>query len=214
MVVALFLDFPARDPRCSARGGEGKEPPSTQRLFPCLEPRRPPGRTRVTAPRGWPSTALWSPKLRPPWIAAPPQGTDPAPFARAGTPAARRLQDNPSPGPEIPELLRSLPGLPRTPAAEAAEIAEGRWPRPRLRRRRRPATASRAGWSPRSRSLPPPFSPPAFPGLPQWRVGGSRPVSSFRSRAPPPPQTNSPPHASGARTAPFLPRPGVWRGAV
>lgn len=75
-----FWDLPTRS---SAGGGAAKEPSSTEGLVPRPEPRRPPGRTRVTAPRDKPSPAPGPLKLRPPWIAAPPLKLRPRPL-RAG----------------------------------------------------------------------------------------------------------------------------------
>lgn len=191
-VAISFLDLPivARSPFFGRRRGQAKGP-----------------RPQSALPSPGTNPALGPLKLRLPQAVAPPsKETDSAPFAPAGILAAQFLPDNPSPMPEIPELFRPLPDLPRAPGEEEeAKIAEGHWPRP-LRRLGHPhplpapfappppQPPARAGVPDPGPSLPPPFSLPAFPALPQWRVGGSRPVSSFLLRATPPPIKHPSPH--------------------
>lgn len=133
-MVTSLLDFPTRDPHSSSGEGAGKALP---------------------LPWSDPSLARDQPSLRaspaPLACGSALRGTDSAPSALAGTPAALCLQDNTSLVPEIPEVHRFLPGLSRAPGAKAAEIAEGRWPRP-LHSPALPA--------------PPPLQPPSRAGVP------------------------------------------------
>lgn len=158
-------------------------------------------------------------KLRPPKAVAPPlEKTYSVPSVLAGTPSARCLQDSPSPVPEISELCRSLPGHPRRAERRQRRLPRGAGPAPSAGLA---AAAAAPPHPPHPRhrlprglefQIPVPpsfFLSPRLPGA--ATVAGLRiPASQLvPASSPSSPQINTPPHASGARTAPFLPRPSV-----
>lgn len=195
--MASFLDLPIREPHSFVGEGPSKELPPSGHLSPRLEPTRSDGRIRGTTPN---KESRQRELLRcPPATQAPPV---------LGCGPALREQTPPSPpwnsrGAVSPGQSLALAGVSRTPSISTRPPSasgsggggdcRGALAPPAPRARPPPPPFPRHPGLPRGLesqipARPPPFSLPAFPVLPQWRVGGSRPVSSFRPPAPPPPK--------------------------
>lgn len=202
-MVTSFLDLPivvGRSP-FFAREGAGQVPPPT--ACPSLSWNQPGPRASQAPPAPGCGPAL--------------KGNRPRPLRASWNPS-RAVP----PGPPLADAgdSRTFPTSSRPPSgagggggedcrgALAPPPPQARSPPPPRPLRPTPAAASRAARSPRSRSLPPSFSLPAFPVLPQWRVGGSRPVSSFLLGATPPPIKHPSPHL-GSPDRPLPPWAGV-----
>lgn len=124
---------------------------------------------------------------------------------------AQCLQDNPSLSRSFPNSSIST-GLSRSPGAEAAEIAEGLAPPPPRARHHRHPRRPPAGWSP-----PDPGPPSSFlsPRLPDAATVAGREIgqSAVPASSPSSPQIAYPSPSLRSPDRPFLPLPGVWRGA-
>lgn len=221
--MASFLDLPTREPRFFAGEGPSNELPPSEHLFPCLEPTRSDGRIRGTTPNS--ESRQRELLRRPPATQAPP--------VLGCGPALREQTPPPSPwnsrGAVPPGQSLARAGVSRTPSISTRPLS---------------ASGNRGGGDCRGALAPPPPRarppPPPLPRRPGLRRGLESqipgPPSSFLSprlpgaatvagrrisasqlvpaSSPSSPQINTPPQASGARTAPFLPLPSVWRGPV